>query len=69
MNVLIIKIVNLVYSIKIKLMKNIFVEKVSLVAILSKTDKIIQWNVWIMKHVKIMMEMIKHTLICQKKSA
>lgn len=68
MNVLIIQNVNSVYSIKIKLMKNISVEKVYLIVVLSKTEVVMKWNVWIMKHVKIMMEIIKYILICQKKS-
>ena len=68
MNVLSINTVNLIYSIRIKLMKNISVEKVYLIVVLSKTEVVFKCNVWIMQHVKIMMEIIKYTLICQKKS-
>ena len=68
MNVLIIQNVNSVYSIKIRLMKNTYVIQVFLIVVLSKTEIIMKWNVWIMKHVKITMEIIKCILICQKKS-
>ena len=68
MNVLIIQNVNSVYSIRIKLMKNISVEKIYLIVVLSKTEVVFKQNVQIMQHVKIMMEIIKYTLICQKKS-